>query len=175
MTRKTMENPRMQAVRAELEALAQEIASWGSEAPAEQMAAEDSADDLRAQIADLEAQLAQAKKERDQNADLIQIIKSDNKRHQTEEMNCLGRDLAKELADFEDATDMEMTLDLGENMRDQLRDVFGILEQYAILPVAKRTPNPVASNLGTTLTILTPGETGTAKRDFGGTPIPARA
>lgn len=56
-----------------------------------------------------------------------------NREKQSEEqLNKLASKLRVDYRDFCDAKDIDMTIDLGENMREQLSAVFSILEKNGI-------------------------------------------
>ena len=59
-------------------------------------------------------------------------MKRNRKRQYDEQLNIIASKLSIEYKDFVDALEMEMTIELGENMREQLRTVFNILEKQGI-------------------------------------------
>ena len=63
---------------------------------------------------------------------LANLIRMDAEAQQREKLSRLGRALSVEYRDFMSAIDDPMTIDLGENMRLQLKEVFRILEKHGI-------------------------------------------
>ncbi len=47
-------------------------------------------------------------------------------------LNRIAKQIKTEYQDFKSAENMEMSIDLGENLRDQLKNIFGILEKEGI-------------------------------------------
>lgn len=63
---------------------------------------------------------------------VISVYSSDKENSKSEQLNAIASKLKTEYRDFLDAEDMEMTADLGENMRLQLKSVFRILSKAGI-------------------------------------------
>lgn len=63
---------------------------------------------------------------------VLSVYSSDKENSKTEQLNAIASKLKTEYRDFLDAEDMEMTADLGENMRLQLKSVFRILSKAGI-------------------------------------------
>lgn len=72
---------------------------------------------------------AALERERENQAEqnkLVEVMKTELQKKPAEFLNNLRSKLRIEYLDFQDAVDMEMSIDLGENMREQLRSVFNI-------------------------------------------------
>ena len=63
---------------------------------------------------------------------VLSIFESDKQNSQKEQLNGIASKLKAEYKDFVDALDMQMTVDLGENMRQQLAMIFRILSKNGI-------------------------------------------
>lgn len=81
--------------------------------------------------------LAKRVKELEQeNNDLhkfIKIIESGANKEKDEFKNRLRSAIRVEYMDFKDVKDMEMSIDLGENFREQLKNIFRILNKHGIV------------------------------------------
>ena len=77
-------------------------------------------DDLKAQIAFLQSEL-------DANKQLVDLLDQTNAKQSDEAMKRIARKLKVEYQDYQDALEIEMDANLGENMRLQLGSVFQIL------------------------------------------------
>jgi len=64
--------------------------------------------------------------------ELLDLGERDDKRQADEGMRRLASELKIEYEDYLDAVDLPMNVDLGENMRDQLAEVFKILKKFGI-------------------------------------------
>lgn len=80
---------------------------------------------LRARIAQLEDELAA-------NAELIEVIQRDNQATAADRTEALEEALEQEYEDFRGAEEQPMSDLLGENLRDQLRKVFGLLRDHGL-------------------------------------------
>lgn len=68
----------------------------------------------------------------EEQKEFTDTVKRNRKRQYDEQLNIIASKLSIEYKDFVDALEMEMTIELGENMREQLRTVFNILEKQGI-------------------------------------------
>lgn len=64
---------------------------------------------------------------------VLSVFESDKVNSRQEQLNAIASKLKTEYQDFKDAIDMDMTLDLGENLRQQLSSVFKILTKNGIV------------------------------------------
>jgi len=64
---------------------------------------------------------------------VLTVYSADKNNAQTEQLNAIASKLRSDYRDFKDAENMEMTIDLGENLRVQLKSVFKILEKAGII------------------------------------------
>jgi len=95
--------------------------------------------ELQKQVENLTIELDTKKKQNAKLADevarrdsILGVYDSHNKNMKQEELNLIASRLKVEYLDFLSAVNMEMTLDLGENMRNQLNSVFKILIKNGI-------------------------------------------
>ena len=84
---------------------------------------------LRKQIADLEMKLKDKESEIKERTKLADILSRDRAKQSEEVLNRLAAKLRVEYRDFLDAESMPMSVDLGENMRLQLKSIFDILKR----------------------------------------------
>lgn len=63
---------------------------------------------------------------------IISVYSSDKESSQSEQLNSIASKLKSEYRDFMDAENEEMTLDLGENLRFQIKSIFRILAKAGI-------------------------------------------
>lgn len=63
---------------------------------------------------------------------VLSIYSSDHENNQTEKLNAIASKLKGEYKDYLDSVDMDMTVELGLNLRDQLEDIFKILMKNGI-------------------------------------------
>lgn len=63
---------------------------------------------------------------------IIAVYSDDKQSSQSETLNAIASKLKQEYKDFVEAEDMEMTIDLGENLRDQIKSIFKILIKSGI-------------------------------------------
>ena len=63
---------------------------------------------------------------------VVSVYSSDKQSSQEEQLNAIASKLKSEYTDFLDAEEMEMTIDLGENLRYQIRSIFKILAKSGI-------------------------------------------
>lgn len=78
-------------------------------------------------IEGLEYTLSQKENELNERAQMMEALSRDRAKQSDESLNRLASKLKVEYRDFKDAVDIPMDSDLGENMREQLRNVFDIL------------------------------------------------
>lgn len=64
--------------------------------------------------------------------EVIDVYDEDKANQKTELVNQIASALKKIYEDYQDAEDMEMTVDLGENMRDHVEDIFRKLKKFGI-------------------------------------------
>ena len=77
------------------------------------------------EIGTLQAEIASRKEDYDR-------LEATLSKQQQASLNRLAQDLGIVYADFQDAQPLEMSVDLGENLRDELADVFHTLEKYGL-------------------------------------------
>ena len=82
-----------------------------------------------ARIAELEKQLDAASTDLAAHKELVEMLDQDKAKQGDEAMTRISRKLKIEYQDYQDAADMDMSIDLGENMRLQLGEVFKILKE----------------------------------------------
>jgi myosin heavy subunit len=87
---------------------------------------------LRKQIADLEMKLKDKESEIKERTKLADILSRDRAKQSEEVLNRLAAKLRVEYRDFLDAESMPMSVDLGENMRLQLKSIFDILKKNGL-------------------------------------------
>lgn len=88
--------------------------------------------DLRTRIATLEEEIAAKDQEIAQRIELIEMLRRDRSKQSDESQKRIASKLRSYYADYIDAQELEMSVDLGENMRDQLGEVFKILMSAGI-------------------------------------------
>lgn len=88
--------------------------------------------ELLENVAKLEEIVAKQKMEIDDRKQFTDTIARNREKQSEEQLNKLASKLRVDYRDFCDAKDIEMTIDLGENMREQLAAVFTILEKGGI-------------------------------------------
>lgn len=81
------------------------------------------------QIAALEDRVSTLSADLSANRELVDMLGQDQTRQNDEAMRRISRKLGIEYQDYRDALDVEMSVDLGENMRLQLGEVFKILKE----------------------------------------------
>ena len=80
-------------------------------------------------IADLEGRVSILSADLSANRELVDMLGQDQAKQSDEAMRRVSRKLGIEYQDYKDALDVEMSVDLGENMRLQLGEVFKILKE----------------------------------------------
>ena len=85
------------------------------------------------QIAELEAVVSQYKDELLKAKEMVEILRRDKEKQSDETVKRLASRLRTYYLDYKDAISLEMSIDLGENMRDQLGEVFKILQDAGII------------------------------------------
>ena len=88
--------------------------------------------ELNTKIKDLNECISKMKKEIEDRKQFAETISKNREKQSEEYLNKLASKLKIEYTDFCDAREVEMTLDLGENMRSQLEAVFSILEKNGV-------------------------------------------
>lgn len=88
-------------------------------------------------ITKLEQKLKDFEKELNKNKNVIEIFEANAQTSKKEMLNSLGAKLKTEFLDFQNALNVPMTVDLGENLRIQLNTVFKILEKNGITIIEK--------------------------------------
>lgn len=78
-------------------------------------------------VEELEETLAQKERELSEKSQMTEALSKDRAKQSDEAINRLAAKLRVEYRDFMDAADLPMDNDLGENMREQLKNVFDIL------------------------------------------------
>ena len=82
-----------------------------------------------ARISKLEEKLSVVSADLDAHRELVDMLDQDKARQGDEAMTRIARKLRVEYQDYQDAVGMDMNVDLGENMRLQLGEVFKILKE----------------------------------------------
>lgn len=82
---------------------------------------------------DLEASLMQQKDLVEKSMEMVEILRRDKEKQSDETVKRLASRLRTYYLDYKDAISLEMSIDLGENMRDQLGEVFKILQDAGII------------------------------------------
>ena len=72
------------------------------------------------------------KQEIEKQESVISVFSADKQNAKNEQLNAIASKLKSEYIDYQDAVEMEMTIDLGENLRQQLNTVFKILTKNGI-------------------------------------------
>ncbi len=88
--------------------------------------------ELNTEIKDLNECISKMKKEIEDRKQFAETISKNREKQSEEYLNKLASKLKIEYTDFCDGREVEMTLDLGENMRSQLEAVFSILEKNGV-------------------------------------------
>ena len=83
-------------------------------------------------ISELEQLVEKQKKEIDERKQFTNTVTRNREKQSEEQLNKLASKLRVDYRDFCDAKEIDMTIDLGENMREQLGAVFSILEKSGI-------------------------------------------
>lgn len=82
---------------------------------------------------ELEAALVQQKELAEKSMEMVEILRRDKEKQLDETVKRLASRLRTYYLDYKDAISLEMSIDLGENMRDQLGEVFKILQDAGII------------------------------------------
>ena len=90
------------------------------------------AEEMGKRLASLETENHNQKLEIEKAKSVVSIYSIDKQNAQSEQLNAIAAKLKAEYRDFLDAKDMEMSVDLGENLRYQLESVFKILIKAGI-------------------------------------------
>lgn len=89
---------------------------------------------LKSQVTEQEKIIVKLTEETEKHIKVMSIYNAERERSQQEFLNAIASKLKVEYIDFLDAIDMEMNIALGDNMREQLKAVFRILEKNGIVP-----------------------------------------
>ena len=84
------------------------------------------------QIEDLRESINKKNQEIEDRKKMGEMVSRDNSKQYEEFINRISSKLKVEYRDYKDAEDIEMNVDLGENMRLQLKSVFDILKNNGI-------------------------------------------
>ena len=87
---------------------------------------------LQYEIKDNMAKIEDLTNELQKRNSVLSVFESDKQNSHKEHLNSIASQLKAEYKDFIDALDMEMTIDLGENMRQQISTIFKILSKNGI-------------------------------------------
>ena len=85
------------------------------------------------QIANLETAVQQHRDETEKALEMVEILRRDKDKQSDETVKRIASRLRTYYMDYKDALSLEMSTDLGENMRDQLGEVFKILQDAGII------------------------------------------
>lgn len=77
-------------------------------------------------------ELNEVKTEKNKLQGIVDIYSEDKESSQTEQLNAIASKLKAEYRDFQDALEMEMTVELGENIKEQVIQIFKILAKAGI-------------------------------------------
>ena len=81
--------------------------------------------ELEKKVTELEAEIADRKK-------MVDILEREFEHQKKEQLAKIAGNIQVEYDDFKTAADIEMTVDLGENMRIQLESIFRILKKAGV-------------------------------------------
>ena len=82
---------------------------------------------------ELEQSLTTYKDEAEKALEMVEILRRDKDKQSDETVKRIASRLRTYYMDYKDAISLEMSTDLGENMRDQLGEVFKILQDTGII------------------------------------------
>ena len=88
--------------------------------------------ELEKHVEEMKSEIAEKETEIAQRTQMIEALSRDRTKQANEQANRLTSTLKVEYKDFKDAEGLEMNVDLGENMREQLRNIFAILMKAGI-------------------------------------------
>lgn len=88
--------------------------------------------ELEKHVEEMKSEIAEKETEIAQRTQMIEALSRDRTKQANEQANRLASTLKVEYKDFKDAEGLEMNVDLGENMREQLRNIFAILMKAGI-------------------------------------------
>lgn len=89
-------------------------------------------EELKKAKAEIENELLNTKQELDGRVELSGMLEGDYRKKQEAFLNRLANEIRFEYEDFQNALNLEMTVDLGENMRLQLLNLFEILSKSGV-------------------------------------------
>lgn len=84
------------------------------------------------QNSSLKKELDEVKVEKIKLQGVVDVYSEDKESSQTEQLNAIASKLKAEYRDFKDALEMEMTVELGENIKEQVIQIFKILAKAGI-------------------------------------------
>lgn len=88
--------------------------------------------ELESKVSEMNARIKEMSEKIARQADTMGTIKDSQGRETSEKLNSIASSLKRFYDDFQSSVDMEMTIDLGENMRDMVEDIFKKLEKCGI-------------------------------------------
>ncbi len=88
--------------------------------------------ELESKASEMNARIKEMSEKITRQADTMGTIKDSQGRETSEKLNSIASSLKRFYDDFQSSVDMEMTIDLGENMRDMVEDIFKKLEKCGI-------------------------------------------
>lgn len=88
--------------------------------------------ELLIQNESLKRELHEVKIEKIKLQGVVDVYSEDKESSQTEQLNAIASKLKAEYRDFKDALEMEMTVELGENIKEQIIQIFKILAKAGI-------------------------------------------
>lgn len=88
--------------------------------------------ELESNVSEMNAKIKEMSEKITRQADTMGTIKDSQGRETSEKLNSIASSLKRFYDDFQTSVDMDMTIDLGENMRDMVEDIFKKLEKCGI-------------------------------------------
>ena len=88
---------------------------------------------LRNNTAILEQQHKKNEEDTARRAEMLEMLRRDRTKQSDETVKRLGTKLQTYYTDYKDALDLEMSTELGENMRDQMGEIFKILSSAGVM------------------------------------------
>jgi len=85
------------------------------------------------EIVKLQMEISDLRSEIKKLNSVMTVYSADKSSAQSEQLNAIASKLKADYRDFKDAENMEMTVDLGENLRVQMASIFKILEKAGII------------------------------------------
>lgn len=87
---------------------------------------------VRHELKEKETLISKLSAEIEKQNSVLSVFKTDKESAQSEQLNAIASRLKAEYMDYKDAIDMDMTVDLGENLRQQIQSIFKILAKNGI-------------------------------------------